>query len=36
MEVTLRILRYNPETDKKPHYENHQIEAEPTIKYSIC
>jgi len=29
MEVTLRILRYNPETDKKPHYENYQIEAEP-------
>ena len=29
MEVTLRILRYNPETDKKPHYENYQVEAEP-------
>jgi len=29
MEVTLRILRYNPETDKKPHYEKYQIEAEP-------
>jgi succinate dehydrogenase / fumarate reductase iron-sulfur subunit len=29
MEVTLRILRYNPETDNKPHYENYQIEAEP-------
>lgn len=29
MEVTLRILRYNPETDQKPHYENYQIEAEP-------
>jgi succinate dehydrogenase / fumarate reductase iron-sulfur subunit len=29
MEVTLRILRYNPETDKKPHYESYQIEAEP-------
>jgi succinate dehydrogenase / fumarate reductase iron-sulfur subunit len=29
MEVTLRILRYNPETDKKPHYEHYQIEADP-------
>jgi succinate dehydrogenase / fumarate reductase iron-sulfur subunit len=29
MEVTLRILRYNPETDKKPHYETYQVEAEP-------
>ena len=29
MEVTLRILRYNPETDKKPHYETFQVEAEP-------
>lgn len=29
MEVTLRVLRYNPETDKKPHYEKYQIEAEP-------
>ncbi len=29
MEVTLRILRYNPETDKKPHYEKYQVEAEP-------
>lgn len=29
MEVTLRILRFNPETDKKPHYEKYQVEAEP-------
>ena len=28
MEVTLRILRFNPETDKKPHYEKYQLEAE--------
>ncbi|MEJ2012614.1 MAG: succinate dehydrogenase iron-sulfur subunit [Anaerolineales bacterium] len=28
MEVKLRILRYNPETDKKPHYENYTVEAE--------
>jgi succinate dehydrogenase / fumarate reductase iron-sulfur subunit len=29
MKVTLRILRFNPETDKKPHYENYEIEADP-------
>jgi succinate dehydrogenase / fumarate reductase iron-sulfur subunit len=29
MQVTLRILRYNPETDKKPRYEKYQVEAEP-------
>jgi succinate dehydrogenase / fumarate reductase iron-sulfur subunit len=28
MEVKLRILRYNPETDKKAHYEVYAIEAE--------
>jgi len=28
MEVKLRILRYNPETDSKPHYEVYAIEAE--------
>lgn len=28
MEVTLKILRYNPETDKKPHYETYKVEAE--------
>lgn len=30
MQVTLRILRYNPETDQKPHYESYTLEAEPT------
>lgn len=28
MEVTLRILRYNPERDKKPHYETYKVEGE--------
>ena len=28
MEVTLRILRYNPELDKKPHYETYKVEGE--------
>jgi succinate dehydrogenase / fumarate reductase iron-sulfur subunit len=30
MQVTLRIFRYNPETDKKPHYEKYTLEAEAT------
>jgi succinate dehydrogenase / fumarate reductase iron-sulfur subunit len=30
MQVKLRIFRYNPEQDKKPHYETYEIEAEPT------
>jgi len=30
MQVKLKIFRYNPETDKKPHYETYKIEAEPT------
>lgn len=30
MEVTLKIFRYNPETDKKPHYQKFKVIAEPT------
>jgi succinate dehydrogenase / fumarate reductase iron-sulfur subunit len=30
MQVTLKILRFNPEQDRKPHYESYQVEAEPT------
>jgi succinate dehydrogenase / fumarate reductase iron-sulfur subunit len=30
MEVTLKIFRYNPETDKKPHYQKFKMKAEPT------
>lgn len=30
MEVTLKIFRYNPEVDKKWHYETYSIEAEET------
>ena len=30
MEVTLKIFRYNPETDKKPHYQKFKMNAEPT------
>ena len=30
MQVTLRIFRYNPEVDKKAHYENYVLEAPET------
>jgi len=30
MEVKLRVFRYNPETDKRPRYENYTLEAGPT------
>jgi succinate dehydrogenase / fumarate reductase iron-sulfur subunit len=30
MQVTLKVFRYNPEKDKKPHYEKYQVEADPT------
>src|SRR5574342_275845 len=30
MQVTLRIFRYNPERDKKFHYETYNLEAEET------
>ena len=29
MQVTLKVFRYNPEQDKKPHYEKYQVEAHP-------
>ena len=30
MKITLKIFRYNPEVDKKPHYDTFVVEAEPT------
>jgi len=30
MKVTLKIFRFNPEKDKKPHYETYEVDAEPT------
>jgi succinate dehydrogenase / fumarate reductase iron-sulfur subunit len=30
MEVKVKILRFNPETDKRPHYQIFRVEAEPT------
>jgi succinate dehydrogenase / fumarate reductase iron-sulfur subunit len=29
MDVKLRVLRYNPETDAGPHFEDYQVEADP-------
>lgn len=28
--ITLKILRYNPETDSKPYYDTYKVDAEPT------
>ncbi len=30
MKITLKIKRFNPETDQKPHWESYPVEAEPT------
>jgi succinate dehydrogenase / fumarate reductase iron-sulfur subunit len=30
MQVILKIFRFNPEKDKKPHYETYKVEADPT------
>lgn len=32
MRVDVRILRYNPEVDTKPHYEEYVVDQEPTDK----
>ena len=29
-QITLKLFRYNPETDTKPHYDTFTLEAEPT------
>jgi succinate dehydrogenase / fumarate reductase iron-sulfur subunit len=30
MEVTVKVFRFNPEKDKKPHYESYKLDAQPT------
>ncbi len=30
MQVTLKVFRYNPEVDKKGHYETYQLDVEET------
>jgi succinate dehydrogenase / fumarate reductase iron-sulfur subunit len=29
MQTTLKVYRFNPETDKEPHYDSFTIDAEP-------
>jgi succinate dehydrogenase / fumarate reductase iron-sulfur subunit len=29
MQVALRLLRYNPESDREPHFEDYSVEADP-------
>lgn len=29
MQISLKVFRYNPEQDAKPHFETYQVEAEP-------
>jgi succinate dehydrogenase / fumarate reductase iron-sulfur subunit len=30
MQVKLKVFRYNPEKDQKPHYETYELDAQPT------
>ena len=30
MQVKLKVFRFNPEKDKKPHYETYELDAQPT------
>ncbi len=30
IDVAMRILRFNPETDTEPHFEDYTVRAEPT------
>jgi succinate dehydrogenase / fumarate reductase iron-sulfur subunit len=30
MQVSVKVFRFNPEKDKKPHYETYKMEAQPT------
>ncbi len=30
MEVTVKVFRFNPEIDRRPHYETYKLEAQPT------
>jgi succinate dehydrogenase / fumarate reductase iron-sulfur subunit len=32
MEISLKIRRYNPETDAEPHWETYQVDVQPTDK----
>jgi len=36
MKVTLKVFRFNPESDSKPHYDTFNIEAEPNERILDC
>ena len=36
MNVELRLLRFNPETDDEPHFERYEVEAEPMERLLDC
>ncbi|MFN2586798.1 MAG: succinate dehydrogenase iron-sulfur subunit [Actinomycetota bacterium] len=36
MDVRLRILRYNPESDEQPHFEDYTVKAEPMDRLLDC
>ena len=36
MEVRLRLLRFNPERDEQPHFENYTVQAEPMERLLDC
>lgn len=36
MKVTLKVYRFNPETDKEPHYDTFNVEAEPNERILDC
>ena len=36
MDVKLRLLRFNPETDDQPHFEDYEVEADPMDRLLDC
>jgi succinate dehydrogenase / fumarate reductase iron-sulfur subunit len=36
MHVDLKLLRFNPETDDKPHFEDYRVEADPMERLLDC
>ena len=36
MKVTLKVYRFNPETDTQPHYDTFKVEAEPNERILDC
>ena len=36
MDVELKVLKYNPETDKEPHFEDFTVEADPMERLLDC